>query len=74
MTLKEIAAMTCTTITPAVVASVIGCDAQYIRDAALKCPELLGFPTMRLGRWTKIPRIPFLRAMGYEGEIKEAKP
>lgn len=71
MTLKEIAAMTGATITPAVAAKALNGDPQYIRDAALKEPERLNFPTIRIGRRTKIPRIPFLRAMGYEGEIHE---
>ena len=71
MTLKEIAAMTTATITPAIVAKATNGDPQYIRDAARDCPERLGYPVMRLGSRTKIPRIPFLRYMGYEGEINE---
>lgn len=65
-TLKDIAAMPDVTLTPAVVAEVIGCDPQYIRDAAVQCPERLSFPVIRLGNRTKIPRLPFLKAMGWE--------
>lgn len=48
-------------ITPAQAAPVIGCDPLYIRIAARDCPEKLGFPILRCGNRTKIPRLPFIR-------------
>lgn len=46
-------------LTPAEVAELLNCDPQAIRDAARHNPEQLGFPTMRVGNRTKIPRMPF---------------
>nr|DAW04567.1 MAG TPA: hypothetical protein [Bacteriophage sp.] len=46
----------------------LNCDPQAIRDAARHNPEQLGFPTMRVGNRTKIPRMPFLRWLGIEEE------
>lgn len=34
--------------------------------------EALGFRVIRVGSRTKIPRIPFLRFLGYEGAIRGA--
>ncbi len=65
MTLKDIADMDCATITPAIAAAAVGCDPQYIRYMARTNPELLGFPTMVLGKRTRIPRLPFLAFMGW---------
>lgn len=65
MTLEDIAKMTSVMITPAVAAKVIGCDPQFIRDAARSRPDLLCFPTMRIGSRTVIPRIPFLESLGW---------
>lgn len=69
MTLEDIAKMTSVMITPAVAAKVIGCDPQFIRDAARSRPDLLCFKTMRIGSRTAIPRIPFLESMGYRPEV-----
>lgn len=55
-------------LTPAEVADLLNCDPQAIRDAARHNPEQLGFPTMRVGNRTKIPRMPFLRWLGIEEE------
>lgn len=69
MTLDEIKSCGKPTLTPAEVASAIGTDAQGIRIMAHNCPEKLGFPILlcgRKGRIVKIPRIPFLRALGIE--------
>lgn len=66
MTIDEILALNRATLTPAEAASVIGCDPQAIRMAARDMPEKLLFPVIRVGTRTKIPRIPFLRALGYE--------
>lgn len=58
-------------LTPEQAAVVIGCDANVIRVAAATSEgrDALGFRAIRLGSTTKIPRIPFLRALGWEGEI-----
>lgn len=63
MTLDDIKAMTKEVITPDVAAKILGCDPHYIRVAARDCPETLGFPVVRVGKRTKIPRRPFLRFM-----------
>lgn len=54
-------------LTPAEVAKVLGCDPHYIRVAARQCPGQLGFPVVRIGNRTKIPRLAFIRFME-EGE------
>lgn len=66
MTLDEIRNSTKEVLTPAEVAEVLGCDPQDIRLTAKRCPEKLGFPVCVIGTRTKIPRVPFLRFMGYE--------
>jgi len=68
MTLQDLKDMTKAVITPAEAAQVIGCDPQYIRVAAEKSPHLLKFPTFRIGRNTKIPRIAFIRYMEGQGK------
>jgi hypothetical protein len=68
MTIKEIQAADRPYLTPDDVAGVLECDPHAIRLAARDNPEQLGFPVMRVGRRTKIPRIPFLRFMGYMEE------
>lgn len=67
MTLKEMQGLDREFLTPAEVASVLGCDPQAIRLAARLHPDWLTFPAVRIGSRTKIPRIPFLRAMGCDG-------
>lgn len=61
-------------LTPEQAAEVIGCDANAIRVAASTAEgrDALGFKVIRMGSTTKIPRIPFLRALGWEGEIMGA--
>jgi len=66
LSLQEVKAMSCDTITPAVAAKVLRCDPNYIRVAARQAPELLGFPISRIGNRVKIPREAFIRFM--EGE------
>ena len=61
MTITDIKSLTSITITPEQAASVIGCSAQNIRVAAAQRPELLGFPVIRVGTRTKIPRVPFIK-------------
>lgn len=74
MSLAEVAEMTGLYLTPATAAKVLGCDPQFIRVASQtpKGRELLGFPVIRLGTVTKVPRIPFLRYLGWEGDVKGA--
>lgn len=69
MTLDEIKASDKVLLTAADVAEVLGVDAQGIRIMAHNQPERLGFPVTvigRGGRGVRIPKIPFLRFMGYE--------
>ena len=58
-------------LTPEDVAAVIGSSRQYISimTATAEGREALGFRVIRIGTETKIPRIPFLRFMGWEGPI-----
>lgn len=74
LTLAEVANMEKNNLTPDEAAGVLGCDPHKIRVLAAneKGRASLGFPVVRIGQTTKIPRIPFLRAMGWEGEIKGA--
>jgi hypothetical protein len=71
MTLEEIRRSDKLLLTPKDVAEVLGCDAQTLRTAARDHPERLGFPTMRAGKMTKIPRKPFLAFLGEGGDGKE---
>ena len=61
MTLEDIKAMPGEIITPDIAAQILGCDPQFIRVAARDCPEILGFPVLRIGRRTKIPKRPFVQ-------------
>ena len=65
MTLDEIKASDKAVLTPGDIAEVLGSDQQTIRVQARTAPEKLGFPVVIIGCRTKIPRIPFLRYMGY---------
>lgn len=65
MTVSEIQASNKPYLTPVEVAEVLECDPQAIRLAARDNPGQLGFPVVRVGKRTKIPRIPFLRFLGY---------
>ena len=75
LTLSDIAKMECPMLTPAQAAEVTGSSPYYISVMAQTTEGRagLGFPVMRVGRYTKIPRIPFLRFMGWEGEIAGAR-
>lgn len=74
MTLAELAEMDCAWLTPRQAAPVLGCDPYWIslmsRDESKR--RELGFPVIRIGTRTKIPRAPFLRYMGWEGPIRGA--
>lgn len=65
MTVSEIQAANKPYLTPVEVAEVLECDPQAIRLAARDNPGQLGFPVIRVGNRTKIPRIPFSRFLGY---------
>lgn len=66
MTIKELRDSSETFITPKQAADILECDPQQIRDMAAQRPELLGFPVVRLGSRTKIPRIPFIKFISGE--------
>lgn len=66
LTVEDVKQMERETITPAIAAEVIGCDAHELRLQARFRPDLLGFPVIVCGTRTKIPRKPFIRFM--EGE------
>ena len=68
MTLEEIRRSDKLLLTPADIAEVLGSDAQTIRIEARDHPERLGFPVSRIGKLTRIPRIPFLEFLGYGAE------
>lgn len=68
MTLQEIENLDRDILIPADIAEVLECDPQFIRIAARRNPEQLGFPVSVVGKRTKIPRIPFIRFM--RGEVK----
>lgn len=74
LTLAELAAMERSMLTPALVAGVMGCDPYKINVASMteEGRAYLGFPVLRVGNRVKIPRIPFLRHMGWEGPIAGA--
>lgn len=75
LTLSAIAEMENVFLIPAQVAQVLGCSQYYI-NVASQTPDgraYLGFPVTRIGNRVKIPRIPFLRYMGWEGAIKGAE-
>jgi len=61
MSIEEIRRMDDPLLTPEQAAQVLGCNPQSIRVAAREKPELLGFPVIRVGTRTKIPREPFLQ-------------
>lgn len=64
MTLSEIRSSDKLFLTPADIADVLGSNPQTVRVAARDNPEMLGFPVTRVGKMTRIPRIPFLRFIG----------
>lgn len=63
MTLQEIREINRDYLTPAQVASVLGCDPQDIRVAAKEKPGLLGFNVTVIGTRVKIPRLAFIAHM-----------
>lgn len=75
MTLKEIAQLEKDFLTPTQAAPILGTDPYWLSKMAEKedTRRALGFPVVRMGSRTKIPRIPFLRYMGWEGKINGAE-
>lgn len=66
MNISDARTSTAAMLIPADVAPILGCDPQWIRDTARENPDALGFPVLVVGSRVKIPRIPFLRYLGYE--------
>jgi hypothetical protein len=60
LTLDDIRAMDCPTLTPNQAGGVLGIDPNNIRWQAHENPEALGFPVIVCKRRTHIPRIPFI--------------
>ena len=52
-------------LSPADIAEVLQCDPQSIRAQAQTDPSKLGYPVIIINRRIRIPRIPFLRYLGY---------
>ena len=73
--LSKLANQDSTYLTTEETAAVLGCDRNSISvmAATQEGREALGFRVVRIGSHTKVPRIPFLRFMGWEGEINGAK-
>lgn len=69
MTLKDMIQSDKPFITPQDVADVLQCSEQIIRIQARDNPEALGFPVIRVGNRTKIPRKAFIRFMGEKEEL-----
>ncbi len=69
--LAMLAALDKVYLTPDETAPLLGCAPHLIRlmarDAVHR--QALGFPVVVIGTRTKIPRIPFLRYMGWRGKI-----
>ena len=64
MTLEDMIRSEKPFVTPQDVADVLQCSAQIIRIQARDNPEALGFPVIRIGNRTKIPRKAFIQFMG----------
>ena len=62
--IEKIKSQTEPMITPALAAAVIGCNPHLIRVQAAQAPHMLGFPVMRVGNRTKIPKRAFLEFIG----------
>lgn len=60
MTIADLEAMTCNTLTVKQVAEFLGKDPQVIRDQAEREPKYLGFPICKAGHSYCIPRAGFI--------------
>lgn len=65
MTLDEILVSQQPYLTPADIAPVLHCDPQCIRVQAQADSSKMGFPVIIMGTRIRIPRIPFLKYLGY---------
>ena len=65
MTINEILQSEDPFLSPADIAEILHCDPQSIRAQAQSDPNKLGYPVIVINRRIRIPRIPFLRYMGY---------
>ena len=74
MTLAEIKAMNKDVLLPSEAAGPLGCNPHYIRVAAKKRPELLGFPVTLVGNRVKIPSLAFIQYMEGTLENEDAPP
>lgn len=74
VTLAGLAKMGAEVLTPEFAALVLGVNPNSIRISASteEGRSGLGFPVVRIGTRTLVPRIPFLRFLGWEGEINGA--
>lgn len=65
MSIEDIIASPKIYLTPADVAPIMHCDPQCLRVQAQTDSSKLGFPIIIIGSRVRIPRIPFLRYLGY---------
>ena len=63
MTVQDLMTMDKDAITCAEAGAILGANPQSIRIAARDRPDALGFPVIRIGTRTLIPRIPFINFM-----------
>ena len=72
MTLQEIRELDRAFLIPDEIAPILGCSAYAIcvqvREDKESGINSFPFPTIRIGNRTKIPRLPFLAAMGLDAE------
>lgn len=72
MTLAEMQRSDKLLLSPDEIADALGLAPQSIRNQAAIDPLMLGFPVLRCGHTTKIPRIPLLRWLGVFDESQTA--
>ncbi len=65
MTINEMLQSSEPFLTPVDIAEILHCDPQSIRVQAQTDPSKLGYPVIVINRRIRIPRIPFLRYLGY---------
>ncbi len=71
--LEELAKLESVVLTPKQAAPALGCNPYFINLMAKdeKKRSLLGFPVVMVGSRVKIPRIPFLKFLGWQGQLTE---
>lgn len=67
ISLDDLAAIDQDYLTCTQAAGVLRVGQYNLHEAAIDRPESLGFPVVVIGRRVRIPKIPFLRHMGWEG-------